>query len=128
VIRTRDSSSLYIPAVVANVLNAFMWVVYGFVSLKDPMVYIPNGVGFVLAILQLVLAFTFRQPLKEKPLPLLPVSHSDESSRSNSYEGKLLSTSLPTASSRSSSDIEFTRVVTTEDGDNATSTTNPIHV
>ena len=35
VIRTRDSSSLYLPLILTNLVNALMWVFYGFFGVYD---------------------------------------------------------------------------------------------
>jgi solute carrier family 50 protein (sugar transporter) len=53
VIKTRDASSLYAPTICANLLNAAMWTIYGLASTRDPLLWVPNGIGALLAISQL---------------------------------------------------------------------------
>ncbi|CAM9424462.1 unnamed protein product, partial [Ectocarpus fasciculatus] len=60
VVRTRDPSSLHLPMILANALNAVMWCVYGFFALNDLFVYVPNGIGLFLATLQLSLIAIYR--------------------------------------------------------------------
>ncbi len=59
VIRTQDSSSIYFPMVLINLLNAAMWFLYGF-ALFDVNILIPNGLGILLAIAQGVILVIFR--------------------------------------------------------------------
>lgn len=60
VISSKDSSSLYPPMIVANALNATLWCVYGFFALGDIFVYVPNGIGLSLSIIQLSLIVMYR--------------------------------------------------------------------
>jgi Sugar efflux transporter for intercellular exchange len=62
VIKKRDSSSLYLPALVANLVNALLWVIYGYFAIQNPMLYIPNGAGVILATAQIGLAVAFKRP------------------------------------------------------------------
>jgi solute carrier family 50 protein (sugar transporter) len=66
VFRTRDSSSLYPPMLLANTCNSSMWFVYGLFGIYDPFVYVPNGIGASLSIFQLFLAVTFKRKEKEE--------------------------------------------------------------
>ena len=54
VISSRDASTLYAPVICVNLLNAFMWMLYG-IALSDPLVWVPNMIGACLAIFQLIL-------------------------------------------------------------------------
>jgi hypothetical protein len=58
VVMTRDSSALYLPTTIVNILNAGMWSIYGF-GLMDINVWAPNVIGLLLSIAQLVLIIVF---------------------------------------------------------------------
>jgi uncharacterized protein with PQ loop repeat len=60
VIKTRDSSSLYAPLIVVNLVNAMLWLFYGSFGVHDSFVAIPNGAGVILSIIQLLFVFIFR--------------------------------------------------------------------
>jgi solute carrier family 50 protein (sugar transporter) len=75
VISTKDSSSLHLPMILANALNAVMWCIYGLFALEDIFVYVPNGIGLFLSCLQLLLIAIYR-----------PKSESDSSSDSTTKQ------------------------------------------
>lgn len=52
ILRTRDSSSLYLPMIVTSFFNALMWVIYGFVAKNDVALWLPNAAGCILCALQ----------------------------------------------------------------------------
>jgi len=58
VIRERDSSSLYPPLIVANMIASSMWTIYG-AAINNINVFIPNVIGASLAALQLILIVVF---------------------------------------------------------------------
>lgn len=60
VLKTKNSSSLNPPMIIANLSNATLWLVYGYSTLNDIFVYGPNLVGVVLSALQIVLIWSFR--------------------------------------------------------------------
>lgn len=64
VFATRDASSLYLPMITINLINAVMWFFYGIIGKNDINIYGPNGIGMVLSGVQFVLCFVF--PAKEK--------------------------------------------------------------
>jgi solute carrier family 50 protein (sugar transporter) len=72
IVRDRDSSSIHVPSAVINTINAALWTLYALASLNDPNVYIPNGIGLILSILQLIFAGIF--PRKKATLALVPQS------------------------------------------------------
>lgn len=45
VVRESDASSIYPPMVLANAINCFCWVVYGYFAINDPIIYGQNGAG-----------------------------------------------------------------------------------
>lgn len=61
VLKTRDSSSLYVPVICANLCNATSWVVYGYLSTHDVLVWGPNVVGAILSVIQLLIAAAFHK-------------------------------------------------------------------
>ncbi|CAE7728639.1 slv, partial [Symbiodinium pilosum] len=46
VIRTRDSSSIPVPLVTANMISSLVWCICGWM-LEDPLIAAPNIVGFL---------------------------------------------------------------------------------
>jgi len=58
VIRTRNSASILVPLTMTTLLNASLWTAYG-LAIWDAYVFIPNGLGAVLAVAQLALTWAF---------------------------------------------------------------------
>lgn len=58
VIMTRDSSSLYLPTTIINILNASLWTAYGF-AVMDINIWGPNCIGVLLSSSQAVLILIF---------------------------------------------------------------------
>ena len=54
IIKTNDSSPLYGPAIMANLLNCLLWFSYGVWAINDPKVWVVNFLGSVLCILELI--------------------------------------------------------------------------
>lgn len=63
IVLSKDSSSLYLPMILANLLNALLWSVYGFFALRDMFVVIPNAIGLGLAVIQLCLIVVYSKTL-----------------------------------------------------------------
>lgn len=59
VIVTADASSLHVPTIVANLLNGAMWFIYGLSAINNLLVWLPNGLGVMLAIIQLTVVFMY---------------------------------------------------------------------
>lgn len=66
VFKTRSSASLYWPLCLMNVINSTLWVVYGYAA-PDTLILVPNAVGFLLGLFQLVLCVAFPQDPRSKP-------------------------------------------------------------
>jgi uncharacterized protein with PQ loop repeat len=64
VIKTKDSSSLYLPTLFANLSNASLWVIYG-VAVLDPVIWSPNFLGATLTIIQIAFYF-FYYPTRKR--------------------------------------------------------------
>mmetsp|Transcript_26968 Transcript_26968/g.55758 ORF Transcript_26968/g.55758 Transcript_26968/m.55758 type:complete len:304 (+) Transcript_26968:63-974(+) len=60
VLRTKNSSSIHFWTMVMNTINAFFWCVYSF-AIQDYYILIPNGLGFVFGVTQMILYACFRQ-------------------------------------------------------------------
>lgn len=44
VVRSRDSSSIFLPAALTNLVNGALWTAYG-IAVTDVFIWIPNGTG-----------------------------------------------------------------------------------
>lgn len=53
VIQTKDSSSLYYPALILNGASCILWVFYGLLGVNDVAIYLPSLVGLFLVIIGL---------------------------------------------------------------------------
>jgi solute carrier family 50 protein (sugar transporter) len=58
ILRTKDSSSLYGPVLVINLINSSLWFIYG-LALLDFNLYFPNLFGVPLTVLQIVLLVVY---------------------------------------------------------------------
>ena len=58
VIKKRDSSSILLPLTLMNLLNAALWTIYGLAT-GDAYVFVPNGIGGLLSLAQVALAFLY---------------------------------------------------------------------
>jgi len=101
VLRLRDSSSIFPPAVLANVCNCVMWLVYGYTAIQDPMVWVPNAIGLGLQVVNT--ALLLRYP-RTTALAAQAVAAKDKGEGAGFYIGKspmssdnLLSEPLATA-------------------------------
>jgi solute carrier family 50 protein (sugar transporter) len=63
VLRTRNSASIHLLTMATNTANGVFWGAYG-LAVLDPFVYVPNGLGTALGVVQIVLVLT---------LPRIPV-------------------------------------------------------
>lgn len=62
VLKTRNSASIHVRTMVTNTLNGSFWTAYGF-AVKDPFIYVPNGIGALLGVIQFCLCILFpRRP------------------------------------------------------------------
>ena len=60
VIRTKNSASLSLRLVLANLVNGSLWLVYG-TARKDLVIAFPNGVGAAFALVQIGIFFRYRR-------------------------------------------------------------------
>eukprot|EP00775_Hariotina_reticulata_P011424 gene11424-11570_t len=58
VVRSRSSSSIYLPTCIANLVNAALWVAYG-IAVHDPFVWVPNLIGGIFAVVLITLCCIF---------------------------------------------------------------------
>jgi len=66
VLVTRSSASLYWPLCLMNVLNGSLWVGYGRAT-HNSFIWLPNGIGAGLGLLQLGLCLIFKQKARVDP-------------------------------------------------------------
>lgn len=59
VIRKKDASSLYLPLILVNLVNAILWFVYGLAGINDIYVWLPNALGIALALVQIMLVVVY---------------------------------------------------------------------
>jgi len=53
VVQTKSSSTIHCPTMVMNTVNSFFWCVYS-LAIRDYYILIPNGLGFLFGLLQMV--------------------------------------------------------------------------
>jgi uncharacterized protein with PQ loop repeat len=59
VVQTKDSSSLYYPALILNGASCILWVFYGLLGVNDIAIYLPSLVGLFLVIIGLGMCFIY---------------------------------------------------------------------
>jgi len=59
IIRTSDASSIYLPTIIINFVNAFCWFIYGIFGTHDLVVWLPNLIGALLAFSQILLKLSY---------------------------------------------------------------------
>ena len=64
IIRKKDSSSLYAPAIVINLVSSILWFFYGLYGISQQIVWIPNTIGVVVCIFELYICWQY------PPLPI----------------------------------------------------------
>lgn len=61
IIATKDSSSLYLPNILVNCLNATLWLCYGAFGVHNVVVWGPSFIGLSLSLLQVALVFRYHK-------------------------------------------------------------------
>jgi len=64
VLKTRNSVSIHIPLMLTATANGFFWAVFGF-AVMDYFIFIPNGIGTILGVVQILLCSIFPRNLAE---------------------------------------------------------------
>ena len=54
VIRTKDSSSLFTPSILISAVNSALWFLYGYFGVHSALIYIPNVIGVILCVIELI--------------------------------------------------------------------------
>mmetsp|Transcript_7998 Transcript_7998/g.17383 ORF Transcript_7998/g.17383 Transcript_7998/m.17383 type:complete len:375 (-) Transcript_7998:496-1620(-) len=67
VLKEKDASSIPIPYATCCMVNAFFWIIYGWVVVDEPALWAPSMVGFVFSSIQFGLIFKYGQK-KGRPL------------------------------------------------------------
>eukprot|EP00667_Euglena_gracilis_P011313 EG_transcript_11551 len=57
--REGNADFIYFPLVIVTLLNGGLWFGYGLGGANDPFIYVPNGIGMVAAIVQIVTVLIF---------------------------------------------------------------------
>jgi hypothetical protein len=73
VVSQRNSASIHICTMITNTLNGTFWAVYG-LAVVDPFIYVTNGLGAILGVVQIVLCLLFPRKIDEEP-PVIPDSN-----------------------------------------------------
>jgi solute carrier family 50 protein (sugar transporter) len=58
VLSDKKSDSIHIPTMITNTLSASFWTAYG-LAVEDPFIYVPNGLGALLGVVQIILCVLF---------------------------------------------------------------------
>lgn len=66
ILRTKNSSSLYPPLLMANGVNSLLWLLYGYYGVNDPFIYGPNLLGVAFTFFQGLLACIYKSQLSTK--------------------------------------------------------------
>lgn len=61
VVRSRDSSSLYLPTILTNMTNTLLWFSYGAFGVHNPVVWAPALTGLLLSVLQVCVVVVFHK-------------------------------------------------------------------
>jgi solute carrier family 50 (sugar transporter) len=96
VLQTRNSASIHYKTMGTNTANSIFWGTYG-VAVGDPFVYVPNGVGAALGVVQLILCLT----VPRRPLMMMTAA-AGEVGDGNADAGNSDSNDEPTSNSRTS--------------------------
>ena len=65
IIRKKDSSSLYAPAIFINLISCILWFFYGLEGVHEMIVWIPNGIGAIICIFEIYICHHY-PPLLDK--------------------------------------------------------------
>ena len=65
VIKMRNSSSIHVPTMIMNTSCSTFWFLYG-VTIVDSIIYVPNGLGMMFGVIQIILICLFtRKPIDQ---------------------------------------------------------------
>jgi solute carrier family 50 protein (sugar transporter) len=78
VLKTKDSSTLYMPLILSSLVNSIMWVVYGYVAKNDLNLWVPNAVGVLLTSFQALLKFIYPSMSSSAASDKIPAPSSQE--------------------------------------------------
>ena len=67
VVTQRNSASIHVCTMITNTLNGTFWAVYG-IAVTDPFIYVTNGLGAILGVVQIVLCMLFPRRIEEEPV------------------------------------------------------------
>ena len=102
VIRDRNTNALPFYTSLTTFMNALSWFLYGAIESKDPMIYVPNFVGFLLACVQLSLFVLFGMPKEPEAMSddvlfddMLPSSNKATAVRAYEVVGSVATSATP---------------------------------
>lgn len=67
VVTQRNSASIHACTMITNTFNGTFWAVYGF-AVTDPFIYVTNGLGAILGVVQILLCLMFPRKIDEEPV------------------------------------------------------------
>jgi solute carrier family 50 (sugar transporter) len=67
VVTQRNSASIHACTMITNTFNGTFWAVYGF-AVADPFIYVTNGLGAILGVVQILLCLMFPRKIDEEPV------------------------------------------------------------
>lgn len=121
VLTTRSSASIHAWTMGTNTLNSSFWTAYG-IAVKDPFIWVPNGLGAVLGIFQFILCILFPRNLSAKeqqddddgdePAPMVEL----ESAHAKQHDELLLEEGLSTSRESNESPIDEGRLIASQRG------------
>eukprot|EP00601_Ochromonadales_sp_CCMP2298_P036577 CAMPEP_0173353310 /NCGR_PEP_ID=MMETSP1144-20121109/16541_1 /TAXON_ID=483371 /ORGANISM="non described non described, Strain CCMP2298" /LENGTH=283 /DNA_ID=CAMNT_0014301699 /DNA_START=52 /DNA_END=904 /DNA_ORIENTATION=+ len=78
VVRSRDAASLYLPALLVNMLCSALWACYGFFGIDNTNIYVPNSFAFLVTSLQLSLKIRYPsgKSVEVDPIELMSLTDS----------------------------------------------------
>jgi solute carrier family 50 (sugar transporter) len=73
VFKERNSASIHIRTMVTNTLNSCFWTAYG-LAVTDAFIFVPNGIGAVLGVIQGILVLMFTREVASDHNPVAPAT------------------------------------------------------
>ena len=67
VVSQRNSAAIHVCTMVTNTVNGLFWAIYG-LAVTDPFIYVTNGLGAILGIVQIALCLLFQRKINDEPV------------------------------------------------------------
>lgn len=65
VLKSKNSASIHLPTMLTNTANATFWTAYA-IAILDPFIFVPNGIGVCLSVVQFILYLILPRNLSEE--------------------------------------------------------------